>query len=291
MTQGLVVALGDRSFRVERPWGDLPVTSGHVTDVAVDSRGRVFVLLRYDPLGEGSGPSVVVLAPDGQRIDAWGEGLVADAHMLAIAPDDHPYIVDRDGHQVIRCTPEGHPVTVLGGRNAALRPFNHPCDVAFGPEGDIYVADGYGNSLVHRFTAEGHLIRSFGRRGVNPGEFLCPHGVWVAPDGRVIVADRDNNRLQRFTADGEWIDTIGGFTKPMDIWGSDDGRIYVTDQGPTLSLLAGDGRILGCCRPVLKGAHGIAGDPARGLFYLAEDTPSRITRLVDMTPDPGTDGA
>ena len=285
MTQGLVVALGERLFRVDRPWGNLPATSGHVTDVAVDSQGRVFVLLRYDPLGHSAGPAIVVLAPDGRRISAWGDGLIADAHMLAIAPDDGVYLVDRDGHQVVRCTPEGDPISVLGGRNAALRPFNHPCDVAFGPGGDIYVADGYGNSLVHRFTSEGVLIRSFGRRGVNDAEFLCPHGVWVTPDGLVIVADRDNNRLQRFTAAGEWLDILPGFTKPMDVWGDDDGRIYVTDQGPTLSLLAPDGRFLGCCRPVLKGAHGVAGDSARGVLYLAEDAPSRVTRLTEIRPE------
>ena len=46
----LVVALGDRRYRVERPWGDLPSDAGRVSDVTVDSRGHVFVLLRYDPL-------------------------------------------------------------------------------------------------------------------------------------------------------------------------------------------------------------------------------------------------
>jgi hypothetical protein len=284
MMDGLVVALGGRRFRVERPWGDLPNTTGHVTDVAVDSHGRIFVLLRYDPLLHQTGPAIVVLAPDGTRLSTWGAGLIEDAHMVKVAPDDSIYIVDRDGHQVVRCTNDGEQIGVLGGRNAASEPFNHPCDVAFGPNGDVYVADGYGNSFVHRFTGDGTYINSFGKRGVLPGEFLCPHGIWAMPDGMVVVADRDNNRLQRFSAEGELVDVITGFVKPMSVWCGGDGSIFVTDQGPTLCLLSANGTFVGCCRPVLKGAHGISGDPRRRTLYLAEDVPSRVTRLIQLQP-------
>ena len=45
----LIVGLGNRLYRVERPWGDLPSDAGRVSDVTIDSRGHVFVLLRYDP--------------------------------------------------------------------------------------------------------------------------------------------------------------------------------------------------------------------------------------------------
>jgi DNA-binding beta-propeller fold protein YncE len=281
MHEGLVVALGRRRFRVERPWGDLPDVPGHVTDVAVNSQGRVFVLLQSDSLLGQTGPAVVVLAPDGTRVSTWGSGLIADAHMLEVAPDDSVYLVDRDGHQVVRCTRDGELLGVLGGRNAASEPFNHPCDVAFGPNGHVYVADGYGNSLVHQFTQDGLHIKSFGKRGLMPAEFLCPHGLWAMPDGRIVVADRDNNRLQRFSEDGELINVITGFVKPMSVWGCGNEN-YVTDQGPTLCLLSDDGTIVGCCRPVLKGAHGVAGDPGRRTLYLAEDAPSRVTRLVEL---------
>lgn len=46
----------------------------------------------------------------------------------------------------------------------------------------------------------------------------------------------------------------------MDIFQDTADRIYVTDQIPRLSLLGPDGALLGRCRPVLNGAHGMWGD-------------------------------
>ena len=148
----------------------------------------------------------------------------------------------------------------IGARNQPLSPFNHPTDVAFCPQGTIYVSDGYANARVHRFSASGEPMTAWGTLGDGPGEFLNPHAIWVLPDGRVVVADRENNRLQVFSPDGDWLAIWTGFHKPLDIWGDAQGRLYVTDLVPSLSLLSGDGKLLGRCRPVLNGAHGIWGD-------------------------------
>ena len=275
----LVVALGDRRYRVERPWGELP--PGPVTDVTVDSRGHVFVLLRWDPLSDVTSPRVIELHPDGRRLAAWGNSLIADGHMLAAAPDDHLYIVDRDAHEIVICRGNGERVGGLGKRHAPLEPFNHPSDVAIAPSGEIYVSDGYAGHSVHRFTPDRELIQSWGEPGNGPGQFLTPHAIWVMRDGRVIVADRENNRLQLFTCDGAYLASWTGFFKPMDIWGDERDNIYVTDQVPTLSCFAANGRLMGRSRPVLNGAHGLWGD-TRGNLYLAEINPSRITRLSPL---------
>ena len=58
-TASLIVALGLRRYRVDRPWGDLP--NGPVTDVTVDSRGHVYVLLRFDPFADANSPRVIEL--------------------------------------------------------------------------------------------------------------------------------------------------------------------------------------------------------------------------------------
>jgi DNA-binding beta-propeller fold protein YncE len=274
-----VVALGERRYRVERPWGDLP--SGLVSDVTVDSRGHVFVLLRWDPLSDTSSPRIIELSPDGRRLAAWGEKLISDSHMLAAAPDDRLFIVDRDAHEVIICRSDGERIGGLGKRDAPLEPFNHPTDVAITPTGAIYVSDGYAGHRVHRFSPDGQLVQSWGALGAEPGQFVNPHAVWVMSDGRVVIVDRENDRLQVFTPDGELLDIWKGFRKPMDVWGDADDNLYVTDLVPTLALLAPDGRRLGRCRPVLNGAHGIWGDK-QGRLYLAEPNPSRLTRLTPI---------
>ena len=277
----LVVALGDRRYRVERPWGDLPRGAGRVTDVTADSRGHVFVLLRYDPLVDPPGPRVVELDPAGARVTTWGEDLIADSHMLACSSDGRLFIVDRDAHEVIICSAKGQRLGSIGRRHEPLAPFNHPTDVAFAPSGDIYVSDGYANSKVHRFRGDGAAVTSWGALGRGRGEFMNPHAVWVLPDGRVVVVDRENDRLQVFTANGDCVDVWGDFKQPLDIWGDANGNLFVTDLVPSLSMLSGEGRLLGRCRPVLNGAHGVWGD-AEGNLFLAEGNPSRITRLAPI---------
>ncbi len=277
---GLFVTLGEDRYRVERPWGDIPADlPGFVSDVACDSRGHVFVLLRRDAITDPGLPTVIELAPDGRRLAAWGAE-VMDGHMLACDSQDRILVVDRDAHEVIVFDRGGQRQGGLGTRHRPGAPFNHPCDVAVARDGTIYVADGYGGSVVHRFDANGKLLGSWGEPGDGPGQFTTPHAVWVMADGRVAVADRENNRVQLFSAEGafesEWRDQY----HPMDIWGAGD-AIYVTDQTPRLSRYDAAGKLTGRCRPVLNGSHGVWGD-AEGNLYCAEMNPSRVTRLVPV---------
>lgn len=280
----LFVRLGSARYRIERPWGALPATPGGVvTDVACDAAGNVLVLIRSDGYTAGAtNPAVVVLAPDGRLLRAWGAGAVADGHMLSVSPDGRVFVVDRDAHEVIVFDAAGRRLGGLGRRHRPGEPFDAPCDLAFGPDGSIYVADGYGHSQVHRFSADGRLLASWGRPGARPGEFTTPHGVWALPDGRVAVADRENHRVQVFTAEGRFLAAWADHHKPMAVHGGPDGTLYVTDQTPRLSWLSAEGALLGRCRPVLNGAHGMWRDAASGALYLAEMNPSRITRLVPV---------
>ncbi len=129
----LIVALGDRRYRVERPFGSWPKNEGFVTDVAVDGRGHVFVGLRHDPLTQADDPRIIELGPDGAHRGGWGGSLIADTHLMTIAPDGRLFVVDRDMHEVVICTTSGERLGGLGRRGEPLRPFNHPSDVASRP--------------------------------------------------------------------------------------------------------------------------------------------------------------
>jgi DNA-binding beta-propeller fold protein YncE len=273
----LVVALGDRRYAVERPWGDVPagMRLAGVSDVAVDSHDRVYLYQRSDP-------PVVVFDRSGRYLRSWGAGVIADAHGILCTRDDRIIAADRDAHQILGFNTDGQLLFSLGARHGPQfqAPFNHPADAAVAQNGDIYVADGYGNSTVHVFSSNGELKRTWGRPGTGPGEFTTPHAVRIHPDGRVLVADRENNRLQVFTPEGEFLAAWGDFFHPMDIYIDPSGMIFVTDQIPRLSMVGPDGVLVGRCRPVLNGAHGIFGD-SEGNLYLAEVAPeSRLTKLV-----------
>jgi len=92
-----------------------------------------------------------------------------------------------------------------------------PTNLAVAPNGDLYVADGYGSSYVNQYNSKGEYIRTFGGLGAEPGQLNNPHGIWMdtrGPEPVVIVADRRNYRLQTFTLAGKHIAFIPGLRYP-----------------------------------------------------------------------------
>jgi peptidylglycine monooxygenase len=275
----LIVGLGGTRYRVERPWGDIPIGRAQVSDVACDRWGHVFVLLRHDSYLDPDLPAVIELAPDGQRLAAWGGAEIADGHMLTVAPDGRVFVVDRDAHQIVVFDSKGRREGALGERHGPGTPLNHPSGVAVAPWGEIYVAGGYGATRVHHFGTDLSLLSAWGEPGTGPGEFSTPHGIWATSDGRILVTDRENDRVQAFSRAGRFLGAWTGFTRPMDVCTDSHGNILVSDQVPRLHMLSPEGEALGMCRPVLNGGHGIWHDGG-GRIYLAELSPSRLTRLV-----------
>src|SRR5262249_28160537 len=205
------------------------------------SRDRVFLLTRERSL-------VLIYERDGRFVGSWGEGMfTARTHGLTVGPDDSVYCTD-DGNQTVRkFTPDGQLLLTLGTLNQvsdtgydgrtleSIRrggpPFNRPTNLAVAPSGDLYVSDGYGNARVHRYSANGKLIQSWGEPGTGPGQFILPHGVWVAADGRVFVADRENDRLQIFAPDGQFVAQWTDVLRPTDVCIDAAGRVYGSELG------------------------------------------------------------
>lgn len=274
------VRLGSALYEVRPSWCRLPDggSPAAVSQVAVDSAGRIYALLRADP-------PVMVFDAGGAYLHSIGAGRVLDSHGICIDAQDRVWVVDRDAHQLLVFDTGGRELFRLGQRGFPEfgAPFNHPTDVAVAPDGEIYVSDGYGNACVHRFTPEGALIGSWGAPGGGPGEFSTPHAVWVHGEDRVLVADRENDRVQVFDRAGGLVAIWPDVYRPMDIAGTAEG-ILVTDQVPRVSLFSIEGRLLGRGRPVLNGAHGIWCAP-NGDIYCAEMIPPRITRLQRLHRD------
>ena len=193
---------------------------------------------------------------------------------------DRVWVVDRDAHEVVVFDMSGEAVLKLGVRHGPrwAEPFNHPTRAAVAADGEIYVADGYGNARVHRFSPQGQWIASFGEVGHGPGQFMTPHSVIVDRQDRVLVCDRENDRVQVFDRAGGWLMDWRGLCRPMDLLERDDGAILVSDQVPSLTAFAPNGERLGRARPSLNGSHGVALAPD-GAIYLAEIDPSSVTKL------------
>jgi hypothetical protein len=193
-----------------------------VSSVAVDRKGIVYVLQR----GDKADP-VIALSPDGKVLRSWGKGLYKIPHSIRIDPAGNVWTVDAASSIVLKFTPEGRKLLeILVGEQSAGHPsaFNGTTDIAFAPNGQLLISDGYGNARILRYSAEGKRLGEWGRPGTGLGEFHLPHGIAIDEKGIVYVADRENGRVQRFDLNG----------RPLGEW-SHLGRTFsLTVQGNAL---------------------------------------------------------
>lgn len=80
--------------------------------------------------------------------------------------------------------------------------FSRPTDVAWDAQGNIYVADGYGNARVAKYDRNGKWLKNWGSRGTGQGQFNIVHGIAIDAQGNVYVGDEGNKRVQVFDTEG-----------------------------------------------------------------------------------------
>jgi sugar lactone lactonase YvrE len=217
------------------------------TGMAVDTVGGVRVLYVCDETG---GRILKFDAETGARIGAFGHVGTGDGEFnrpygIAIDPATHDlYITERDNGRVQRVTSAGTFVMKWGAPGGIGSPqgnFNNPIGIAADASGHVYVADHW-NHRVQKFrigfsggawTVEN--VAMWGALGPGPGQLNGPYGVALDPAGNVWVADGFNARVQKFSADGTYLATIGTkgggdgqFIIPTGLAFDAAGALYVT---------------------------------------------------------------
>jgi TAT (twin-arginine translocation) pathway signal sequence len=191
-------------------WGD---THG----LTRDSKGRIYVA--HTVHATSSKPeSIVVYSPDGEFLNAWGAEFRGGAHGVEYRKEggqEFLYHCDVNRRLVVKTDLEGRKVWELSApKEAGVYSDSakwNPTNVAFHPNGDLFVGDGYGQSYIHRFTKDGEYLSLISRPGKEAGTVSCPHGLWVDTRGktpRLAVSDRNNRRIQYLTLDGKHISFI-----------------------------------------------------------------------------------
>jgi peptidylamidoglycolate lyase len=300
---------GEPKHLLDARWPDLPRhhTLGLCAGIGVDAQNRVFVFHRGErkwskPFPKEPIASATVSVIDGQTgklLAAWGSNQFIMPHGLSVAPDGHVWLTDVGLHQVFKCTPEGKVLMTLGEAGvpgADEHHFNLPTDIAFHPDGSLYVSDGYQNTRVMKFTAAGKFVAQWGTPGQTLGAFKLPHGIAIDAQGRIIVCDRENHRLQFFDSNGIALEAWSGdhIGKPYGVATAPDGRVLIIDGGlPSLKsaargkavVLDANGQVLETIGSYGSGpgqfrlGHDIAIGPD-GTIYVAEGTGERVQKFV-----------
>ncbi len=178
---------------------------GRVSWVAQDRNGLIYLLQR----GDRADP-VVVINRDGRVVPSWGKGMYTMPHSIRIDRGGNVWTTDAATSVVTKFSPQGKQLMTLHVGGQPLDCTNRFCgttDVAFGPKGEVYIADGYANARILEYTADGRKVREWGKKGSGPGEFNLPHSIVIDEAGIVYVADRENRRVQRFDLRGRSLGT------------------------------------------------------------------------------------
>lgn len=260
-------------------WAKLPAgwNFGECAGVSVDRNDHVWVYNR-------SNRPVIEFDKNGNVLQSWGEDIMTSAHGIKVDSGGNVWTVDVKGHVVFKLTPAGRVLMTIGrsrypAGNDNRDGFNEPTAIAFAPNGDMYISDGYVNSRVIKFSRHGDYLLHWGKKGTGDGEFNLVHDVAVDSKGRVYVADRSNQRVQIFDETGKF---LGKWTDVGTPWGfhyvAKEDVLYMCDasnrrvvklslDGKVLGVLGGPGRVPGKFGPA--GPHHMAVD-STGAIYVVE---------------------
>jgi DNA-binding beta-propeller fold protein YncE len=276
------VALFAQSYRLDPSFPQLPkeIKLAEVSGITINSRGEVFIFHR------GERP-IIAMDKAGKFLRSFGEG-IKSSHGLRCDSADNVWATDIVNHTVTQFAPDGKVLLTLGEKGFAgedSKHFDKPTDIAFAPNGDFFVSDGYGNSRVVKFSKDGKFLLAWGKKGTGEGEFNTPHAIRLDSKGNLFVGDRENDRVQVFDQNGKFIRTFGGFA-PF--------GLFITSND---TLFAADGRAHKVMKMTLEGKvldtigkmgpepghfflpHGITVDKD-GAIYVTEINGKRVQKFV-----------
>ena len=211
-----IIGHGDFKYKVHKSWGDLdraktPVKNCH--EMVMDSKGRLILV------GDNTKNNILIYDKSGKLLDSWGIRYKG-GHGLSLWNDgseDFLFICDSKGESLIKTTTDGRELMIIGhpskyGAYDKKDKFK-PTESAIGPNGDIYIADGYGANYILQFTKDGEFIRKIGEgRGTDQNQFQTAHGVCIDYRGKgnptLLITSRAANCFKRFTLDGQFIEQI-----------------------------------------------------------------------------------
>jgi len=194
------------NFFEEKPGGQAlgPCHGGTVTDKA----GNIYVSTDTER-------GLVVFSPQGKFLRAFGPTRIHGLELREESGVEYIYAARPADHEVIKLKLDGKREWAIEFPKEAniYKDANgfKPCAVTVGPDGSIFIADGYGANYVLKFDKERKFVKAFGGPGAEEGKFNTCHG--IALDTRqgkplLLVCNRNNNRVEYWDLEGNFVKVI-----------------------------------------------------------------------------------
>lgn len=209
-----VIGHGDFTYRVVPNWGNLdpqttPVKNCH--EMVMDRKGRLIMIT------DETRNNILIYDRSGKLISSWGHEYPG-GHGLSIFDEGGTevlFICDPDTGRVVKTSLDGKVLLEFSNPQRIGVYTNDqvykPTETAIAPNGDVYIADGYGSQFVLQFNHKGEFIRKFGGPGDGDAEFSTVHGVCIdlrEKTPTLLCTSRAHNAFKRFTLDGQYLATI-----------------------------------------------------------------------------------
>lgn len=217
-------------YEVDPKWPERPEQYewAAMSGLAVDANDNIWTFNRAKP-------PIQVYTPAGKLVRAWGDDTIHTAHHIKIDQHGNVWVADIGLHIVRKFSPGGEVLLTIGtpGKRGDDNTHLHaPTDMAIGPTGEVFVADGYGNNRVVHFDAQGKFVKAWGQLGVGPNDFSLPHAIEVDSKGHIYVADRNNARVQVYDQAGKLVDSWQNVIVPWGFCMLPNDELWVCGSSP-----------------------------------------------------------
>ncbi len=210
-----IIGHGKFRYRVHKSWGNLdpsktPVKNCH--EMVMDKKGRLIMVT------DETKNNIIIYDRSGKLITTWGNEFPG-GHGLTLVDEGGEevlFICDPETGRVVKTTLDGKQIMELPNPKTIdvyeNKQSYKPTETAIAPNGDIYVADGYGSQYILQFSATGEFIRKFGGPGNEDSNFSTAHGVCIDARDKnnvtLLCTSRGHNSFKRFTLDGKYLSTL-----------------------------------------------------------------------------------
>ena len=206
-------------------------------DIAVNSKGHMVVI-------ERATYCISVLTSEGEKILSFGSqgserGQLNHPCGVTVDLNDCIYVTDTSNHRLQKYTSEGKFLQGVGGssgKSSKHLKFNSPAGICFNQTNYLlYVCDQLNHRII-ALTADLIVVRCFGEKGSKMGQFHTPTNVAFDSENNLYVTDYGNNRVQVFTAEGEFLVTFcnqangNRLEKPYAIAIDSSDTVYVSEK-------------------------------------------------------------